>query len=572
MSTVPPWGCPWHGLVVNEQLELSTGEFLPWSLGQALPVQIGTACEIRVPGLPLPETTEADALAGRLWRNTALLAGCSLHGRALPFNAWIYIAPDSSPWLVKPTFSPALGLPTSGSIRIERFGVLGGAPEIYEYSLSLPDFEQSGDGPAVTGVCRHHVKPDGSGALFMIYNSPSSGDSSAPQTWTHPLGFFEIRLSGAPSELTITLETLRSRDETISSPVEVVNNPPLVGLVQELVSETEYEGEEYPVCNGTFEVRNDLVIRAADEDDPPAIIEEFRVGAGSRTVEHPGYIVSLFYGSDGGIHEVSAGQSFASNWNADAPTVAQLQPQIDSYGATPNDVTGACMAIGIVPVQPIRFRIEQTSTFAATARQFYLLDGEEVVSRTVEYEDTQWGATRNDPDVPWPAWLGYVPPEYQTARSTRQQYPNVDETYQEGVSLSRTNWPPMFGVGMFALTSAEETVRLLTMPAFISRANDFLEGEATHYIDNWMYGFAQYSGVMFGWLDHAQYTRKVVPRSPYYKITAANTAFTPGGEATLAPVAEQTWNPGNAGYPPFYGSWNPLSGEAARSEYSLCWT
>lgn len=96
---VDRFGDPWHGLYRNGVLELPNGS----TRAHAPTPTRGDCFVVKVPGLPAPTNTAADAAAGRTWLNYALLAGVdhTLYRTNLSENGWVYIDPNNKAWLVE---------------------------------------------------------------------------------------------------------------------------------------------------------------------------------------------------------------------------------------------------------------------------------------------------------------------------------------------------------------------------------------------------------------------------------------------------------------------------------------
>lgn len=138
-------GNPWHGLWSPDGLLLPNSDVMllsPAPVGGGLgefatpmadrdavyPSAHGDSILVRVPGLPVPETSAAETAAGMAWKNYALLGGARrlLHGVPLGMNRWIYIDPNGKPWLAELRFPAASGLPRV--LRFREFGVFRPAP------------------------------------------------------------------------------------------------------------------------------------------------------------------------------------------------------------------------------------------------------------------------------------------------------------------------------------------------------------------------------------------------------------------------------------------------------------
>lgn len=244
-ANVPPWGCPWHGLVQAGSLTLPNGASMAYPQPAApvavisgspvsMPDTLGSTYRVAVPGLPdvsrTPDELAADAVAGREWRNEALLSGgrFQLYGKQL--DGWIYIDTAGDRWLVTcSTFNESALYPFNAAFNatlvLSRFGDFGAAAETYSYPISLSDWQQtgavffseSGGSPSTVTSGRltvDAIKSDGSAAVVMVHLRRVLAPSVDPMVrW--PLGFLEINLSGPGSSATAAITVIRSRAQTL---------------------------------------------------------------------------------------------------------------------------------------------------------------------------------------------------------------------------------------------------------------------------------------------------------------------------------------------------------------------
>lgn len=95
-------GQPYHGVLVDGRLTLSTGATIDWP-----GTPFGDCYKFQVPGVPALEMTPAEVTAeaslGREWRTTALLTGHMRNyaGIVVGSNAWLYGALDGTVWRIE---------------------------------------------------------------------------------------------------------------------------------------------------------------------------------------------------------------------------------------------------------------------------------------------------------------------------------------------------------------------------------------------------------------------------------------------------------------------------------------
>ncbi|MCK9386071.1 MAG: hypothetical protein M0Q15_15790 [Nevskia sp.] len=144
------WGWPWHGLCEGGAIG-SSGKIITqpatgnaWLIDKSLPALDITPAEIA-----------SEALAGREWRNYALIPGGSVHGQALPANTYIHVDADGLNWMVTVSGS----FPAVNSVRLQlsivRFGhfQIGATlptPVLKTVDVSCEDVELSWSGPGGT--------------------------------------------------------------------------------------------------------------------------------------------------------------------------------------------------------------------------------------------------------------------------------------------------------------------------------------------------------------------------------------------------------------------------------------
>lgn len=229
---IPPWGCPWHGRVdTSGNLHLPNGQTMPYpNVSSGRPY---FTYRVRVPGVA-PVERDIDELAldaalGREWRDEAILAGSTLHGR--PLAGWIYSAPDGTRWDI--WTQPSVVAPEKW-IEARRFGVLGGKPETKYLRLIWPTDD------LINGEPRHFyngiypgsvtpirwqwpidISPDGSKAIYMLgersANHPNPTSLNGFQNFK-PLGFQLLTLTGGRDNMTVTATTLRTFEQTLGEP------------------------------------------------------------------------------------------------------------------------------------------------------------------------------------------------------------------------------------------------------------------------------------------------------------------------------------------------------------------
>lgn len=259
-------GHPWHGLCRNGVLTLPNGATIPYPQPSG-----GAAWVLRVPGTPAVSRTAeqlaADEAAGVQWLDHAILSGdtTQIYSKSLGAGRWIYADSAGDRWLVSTTLHAATvaALESAGTITVtlDRFGVIGGAPESHTHVVTLPALGQ--DSPALynpntggsvlakTGITvrRFAVRHDGSRATFRV-----GVDISTLQRYTQsdvrPVGWLEMQIAGAGGSAVVSVTVLKTRAETLPDRV-ATDDLTSHALYQTVTEATRYEGAlPYPDCGG----------------------------------------------------------------------------------------------------------------------------------------------------------------------------------------------------------------------------------------------------------------------------------------------------------------------------------
>lgn len=171
-------GQPYHGLLVNGSLTLSTGATIEWP-----GAPYGDVYRFEVPGTTLtmdPTEVAIEAALGREWRSVALLTGHMRNyaGIIVGSNAWLYGAPDGTVWRIEcdrldnpiAAIEPPLGRGRQWpfpevldfTFRIRRFGVIS------------PDSPAGDDAPVTVRV----VEGQSLGGAWLSDYVPLDGTST----------------------------------------------------------------------------------------------------------------------------------------------------------------------------------------------------------------------------------------------------------------------------------------------------------------------------------------------------------------------------------------------------------
>ncbi|WP_322521142.1 hypothetical protein SR882_10230 [Guyparkeria halophila] len=135
-----PFGCPYHGPVVEGELRLENGESRPYpqperqeSSGSSPTDLAGRVLALSPPWAQGANPSAEDLAAGRTWPATALFSGVRLQygGRNLAERAseWVYAEAEGRTWTVTPTGLVSSDQPTSVAFRLTRLGHMGPIPD-----------------------------------------------------------------------------------------------------------------------------------------------------------------------------------------------------------------------------------------------------------------------------------------------------------------------------------------------------------------------------------------------------------------------------------------------------------
>lgn len=543
-ENVPPWGCPWHGLVKGGQVYLPNGTQRPYPQpGDTIHNMAGNTSLLARPGVPEVERTEeeqeADAAAGRQWWNVAVRAGNRLHGREVPAGSWIYIDEAGDRWLASLNLAGATGGGTR-NLTLRRFGVLGGAPTEYVYSVTVPDMEQAT--PAITGsdgtliVLRHHSNPTGSASVFEVsagFGAPLPGQPDTNRYWPRrPCGWVEVRLSGLGAECEVTVEVLKTRSQTLGS--AYLNNFEQTLETYWLVEERDGGG----VLTGTRLTTN-----------PPPSGSDFTVAvyhlisdSAESSSGFDDYVVGMWYDNAGARHELKAFRHI--EMTLDSPPIEHTGDTWFPVGTT---ITGT-------------FNITQATTLSI--RFGYLLDGVEVYAQ--EYsatESAEHAAVLNGSDA---VQSGSIAATFTPGAALEDSYSNaVSARPATGISLGGSWFLGPVG------SSADPGVN----PERLSL--DYRWGFAPTYAGQLpppvRFTLYRYCNQLYGVVNWH------LPESgpPFlYRYHYLPAVVTPGGLGAL-PEIDTTQSRGTA-FAQFdvlaYGSWCPVTAQAGRDTEPVCFT
>lgn len=263
-------GHPWHGLCRNGALTLPNGATKTYPQPSG-----GAAWVLRVPGTPAVSRTAeqlaADEAAGVQWLDYGILSGdaAQIYSKPLGVGRWIYADSAGDRWLVSAPLHDVALTAVEGatiSVRLSRFGVVGGDAEHYDYDVAVPNLGQ--DGPAVATpnaespvwlskstlrLFRHSVSATGARAAYRIVVPVDAAYLRTQWDW-RPTGWVELVISGPGDAASVTINVLRDRAATIGELVVGGEMVPTY-LYQEVTTSTDSSAAgSAPACGGTITV------------------------------------------------------------------------------------------------------------------------------------------------------------------------------------------------------------------------------------------------------------------------------------------------------------------------------
>lgn len=393
MST-PPWGFPWHGVLVSARYEprlLVGGAAGPnMALGAppfpvALAAKIGTDLGdmvnvhlVRVPGVPaVSQTLEevgADRALGRTWQNYALAHTASdghameLHGRLTASGytdvaGWVCTDAAGKRWLIKPTTLPTVldsTLPLSFTLGVVPFGHLGQAPAApVNLAVSLDDLGQAGDeltGDPLLKLRFASIASHGRDVILALI--PSSTPAYFPQ---NPCGWLRLRLTGTGPAFAVTLEVLHSRGATLGSKIQ---------------TETGAMQLRYMRTHSTYETSMDETTRVV-QGTPAGIAPQATTGSGAfslGTKSHEakilGRIINVVFDDLDQVSTITADLEWLFSVSTATPTALKLTG--GSYARFPQGEN--LTSVGVT----LTHQLSWTGTSSETNRAIIRRNGEEV--------------------------------------------------------------------------------------------------------------------------------------------------------------------------------------------------
>lgn len=386
------WGCPWHGLVEDGGLQTPAGRlYIGYpSHGDTHLIDFG---------MPAVDTPAEHQARGMTWLNKAIISGGRLHGKQLPEGSWIYRDSNEENWLVTTDLHGSSDALPSRQVKLTRFGVLGGEKIEHSYSVPCPDFRADIDAayasePVPGYTCRmFSAHPRGEGAIFRI-----GGGNHSQQYPTS--SWLQVQLSGPANNCSISISILRSASQTRGLHSET--GEPDFGMrsTDKLYPGIEkiYSGvAEPPECESTTaEVDMSPIAAEPGISHPHDDLEDWQyepAGPGVYEERLDGVIIGLAYKPGGDIAEITASVSRSGTVSVSAER-SWSNPKVTYFnelfwvGGTENPVP-LCRSSGEEPIYEAGFYSKRTTRSVSVSVEVSIsLDGVVQDSDLYEYSYT----------------------------------------------------------------------------------------------------------------------------------------------------------------------------------------
>lgn len=276
---IPPWGCPWHGLIKGSKLELPNGSTIPFRQpagSGSLERGSTSLIDLGAPGIPNGE--QPDPATNKKWLNQAILSD-QIHGVKLPSGAWVYQSPDSSLWLVTTSLHGSSGVSENVTVKLVRFGEFGREKEEYTYTIpgpnvsdiqyfywGHPNWNHWVDYIELRKWCSH---PKGHSAVFSCSGLPKQAPSSSfvvSEELVY-IAWFEITLSGSADACVISCDQIYADKMLPLLLVEGGTQESGKDDVKQITNITNTT-KGYPDCSGSY--KRSVSFSAAPDSYTPA--------------------------------------------------------------------------------------------------------------------------------------------------------------------------------------------------------------------------------------------------------------------------------------------------------------
>lgn len=554
MSTAPPWGCPFHGLIEGGELTLPNGEVVEMRQPGGMIFEQGNTSLIALPNAPgavrTPEQQVDDVAKGMQWLDKAILAGDQIHGTGIGEGCWIYQDPAGANWHVSTQLQGLSGDTPGCQVTLKRFGVFGGEPESYTYTIDVTGINAAVSYfflPSGAASARlFSVHPSGQAAVFAVYLSFSGRLRTG--------AFLEVMLSGPGAACTVGFNALYAASDVLGSQNSTgsIPNTSLYRISStEVVSNTTVEN--FPDCSGTYRLEQTLGFEPAEGDN---VFRAYPSGSFSETTLYEGMILAVLYKPDGEKMLMTLTVESAAQFSSGGIVTAESEPYVYSYQVISSG--GACVRETIEHTQGV-IRLRQTTQRNWQASMRIYADGVLVLEDSISQNATQTNEfKRTNGEVPG------QPPPTTTPLNSNWITERSDGQVATYTGLIRGGTLTPFDLGSsddnYRINSRNQLAISPSMGRGVSGNPVYMGVTSLH--------FARCSNAVYCMLTRS------IPESGNFPETVSYTPAiaTPAGEieADALTVVRADENDSD---PVPYASYNPITNEAARSfDGPICYT
>jgi len=561
LSKLGQFGCPYHGLIKDGLLTLPNADTLTCRQPSGLAFERGHTHLIDLPDAPgavrTLEQQTADIDQGKQWLSQAIIAGDQIHGTEIGNAGMIYVAPDSSKWLVNTNLHSGSAAATSVTVTLRRFGLFGVAAEEHSYTVAVPDLTAQctfhSKQPSEVLVRMFHAHPQGQAAVFGLFAQISTYTEFAALAW------IELSLSGPADACVISVALIRDAATTAGTLTRSDNFNSIAQSSRYIIAtdvETDTTVNTFPDCSGSY--RREISYTLSTVNAGGTLIETL---SGSPTPgeqiairTQEGVIVGLRYGEDGIIRQVTVDVSLVRTINAGAISLSTNTSYIRAYDVVSG--AGVCEQV-ITQEQRGRATAQQSATFENVATIVVRFDGAEITRQVMS--DTKSGTSTF-------TYVRGLEGEGETRQGTRSStyacVPGGTGTYNAPPSAGFTGL--VVNTGGVVIDQRIYALEVRSNGWWFNADRTITDGSPAQ--DQQSLRFLRLSNGLFGFVV----IRRDLGAGQYQYIHLPEVG-NPDGPVTL----DQLTTLGNSQWSPFsiaHGSYNPITGQSARALTPVCWT
>lgn len=534
-DNIPPWGCPWHGLITDGQLALPNGTSIPMRQPQGVYANEFGITNLIDLSAPAVETTFSDLQKGKQWLNKSILSAGQIHGKDIGGGSWVYQAPDLSLWLVSTSMHGVTNTGSTVDVTLSRFGEFGAAAESHSYSVTPPsiqhirDMYYNFDAHYIDNerIYLHATHPSGKAAVFELScEFRHVNDVAGYYRYNHARGtaaWYEIKLSGNAAECVITIDLIYEDRAYPLIGSGTGNFPDFVWSVVGNTAVTDTTNFTADECGGSFS----RVTKYS------AVIESGGSGSGSYALNDS--VLAVFYNADGSRSDISMTITAASSISRGASVASH--DDIETYDVAMNELGGCYKTNHFTQVGEYVSTVTTSQNESLTIK--YKVSGTVVATDVTTINSSSSISTDSN-------GVGKGRSHSLAIRDNGVEIERLNSYDAEFFSKSfGINWFSLFYRTLWLIGGTnEQRLRKRTIRSsnnVISLARDFL-------------------------------TNETAPNGYPVFVTAYGYVVTPAGKVVTDELNGMIVNKSDSG-PALFGSYSPITGQAARTlNTPVCWT